>query len=284
MRLRFYELASQGNEQQALAEQEKLITDAQQQMVSVLKDLDGAIAYIIAGENQHPNRVDVCTEPDTTSRSQTQAFGTPAPTSGFGQPSSFQSRPMAPNNQGQSAFGRPSAFSSNALSTIANPFAKPTAPVAATQLPSNPFGHQQSSAAAGAFGQPAPAAISGFTQASSTNPFAQATQNTSTPMLSSPMSRHSALATTDSRGNVISWGGKKVVYIDDEPCFRRNDGRWERIWFPSGCPLAKDPDLPLDAYDQAVEQEYKHIKDHGTFAGGKMPMLPPKKEWCDWDF
>lgn len=69
------------------------------------------------------------------------------------------------------------------------------------------------------------------------------------------------------------------------PGFRGPDGVWERIWFPQGPPVCnKDTAMPDSMYDQTIENAYKHARATGTFEGGKMPLLPPKREWCNWEF
>ena len=76
-----------------------------------------------------------------------------------------------------------------------------------------------------------------------------------------------------------------MTYVDDEPCFKRNDGALERIWFPDGPqPFSKSPEVPDEAYDEAAKENYIYMKEHGAFKNGIMPLLPPKREWVDWDF
>lgn len=83
----------------------------------------------------------------------------------------------------------------------------------------------------------------------------------------------------------MSWKGMPVRYFDDEPCYKGNDGNWQRIWFPDGPPVfTKTVDQPDEAYDEATKVNYKHLKQTGTFKDGIMPTLPPKREWCSWNF
>jgi len=49
-------LAAQGNHQQAIQEAQTLVNNAEQQMQNVLNDVDGAIKYVIDGENRHHER------------------------------------------------------------------------------------------------------------------------------------------------------------------------------------------------------------------------------------
>lgn len=72
------------------------------------------------------------------------------------------------------------------------------------------------------------------------------------------------------------------------PCFKREDGKLERIWFPNGPPsTVKAEELPSEAEyakNKKTEARYKYTKEHGKFKNGKIPILPPKLEWCDWNF
>lgn len=37
-------------------------------------------------------------------------------------------------------------------------------------------------------------------------------------------------------------------------------------------------------YDEATKENYRYLKERGTFKDGIMPELPPKREWCTWKF
>lgn len=145
---------------------------ASQQMQTTLRDPDGALHYIIAGENEHPNRLDLC------SRTITVTPGPPGQ-GGFGQPSAPAAGGMTfgmaskPGAGGTSPFGQPSQ-----LQPANPPFGRPSQP---TQQPNtfgqpsqlagnrfgvgsaapvqNAFGHPQSTG----FGQPQ-SGVSGFGQ------------------------------------------------------------------------------------------------------------------------
>lgn len=205
MRLRHYELAASGHQQQAIQEAQALLNEAERQNATALKDIDGAIKYIVDGENRHPNRHDVCKArgdstklqglgSSTTSVSQpspfwgqpqapTSAFGRP-PTSAFSQPSSSGPPNLSfgqPTSLGQSsAFARPTGQPTATFGQPSNPgsafrrspfSAAPS--TAATNQPTNPFqsvqpqpfGQPPSSAPRNPFGQPAAQAAS--------NPFGQ---------------------------------------------------------------------------------------------------------------
>lgn len=90
----------------------------------------------------------------------------------------------------------------------------------------------------------------------------------------------------DGQGKIRSWNGREVQYLEGEPCFRENGhSEWHRIWFPDGPPnLTKVEDLAVEIYDSATRENYLYTKNQGTFKDGVMPFLPPRREWCDWDF
>lgn len=440
LRLRHYELAAQGNQQQAVQEAHALVNNAEQQIQTALNDVDGAVKYMINGENEHPNRLDVCkakgatpTQPQISAPNQqtTSTFGQPsssasalgqpaapsafgrpsvtpfgqppAPASTFGQPSAPTStfghpsaptfgQPSQPSGFSQaSKLGRPTTSFGQPSSTFGSPsvpattFGQPSAPgpFGAPQLqpntfvnPSGPdFPPQPSAAAKNPFGQPlaptqpstfgqpsapsqpsafgrpsirnpSPAfsqpatsgANNGFSQSSTAppnplgqptapsttgifkqpsiaapNPFGQrrsSTANQPVPSSSQPFGPSNTVqpytgpaanpanvrstsgqgtngvqVQKDSQGKITSWKGTPVRYFDDEPCYKGNDGSWQRIWFPDGPPVfTKTVDLPEEAYDEATKANYRHLKQTGTFKDGIMPTLPPKREWCSWNF
>lgn len=427
LRIRHYELATQGNQQQAIQEAQALVNNAEQQIQTALNDVDGAVKYIINGENEHPNRLDVCKakdampgQPQTLAPNQrnTSTFGQPsssmpafgqpsapsvfgrhsapsfaqpsasnptfgqpsAPTFGqpsrssaFGQPSAL-GRPTTSFGQPSSSFGQPSisapAFSRSSApnplgapqqQSQANAFGKPSGPdllpqqtVAATNpfsqpsgLTQNPtFGQPSVPSQPSTFGRPStlnpspaviqPAtsgAIGGFSQTSTAppnpfdqpkapsnistsgqsstvapNPFGQTMtssanqpgpsipSNISQPPPDPAVNRANVKSTSgqgtngvqvqrDSQNKVTSWKGMLVRYFDDEPCYRNNDGSWQKLWFPDGPPdFRKTVELPDEAYDEATKANYGHLKETGTFKDGIMPLLPPKREWCSWNF
>lgn len=140
LRLRHYQLAAQGNQQEAIHEAQTLVNNAEQQIQTVLGDIDGAIKYIISGENEHPNRIDICNTKILPPASVAQP---PAPA-----PSTFSttSAPVLPQSHAPtSTFGQSPAFGQPAA------LGRPTTSFG---QPSLTFG--QSSASAQAFGQPNP--------------------------------------------------------------------------------------------------------------------------------
>ena len=176
IRLRHYELAAQGNEQQAIQEVQALVSTAEAQIQNALSNVDGAIKYILDGENQHPNRVDICNAKGAASeqpqiRNATQQIGSPFNqasnvTTRFGQPStamvlnspltSTSTQLSAPTpNFGQStapAFGQSSFGQTSTLGRPSTSFGQPSSAVgqSSTSAPtfgqpsgSNPFGGMQ---------------------------------------------------------------------------------------------------------------------------------------------
>ena len=182
LRLRHYELAFQGNQQQAIQEAQTWFTSAEQQIQTALNDIEGAIKYMINGENEHPNRIDICRgKGASATQNQSQggyqqtssAFGQPSSTSGFGQPSSL-GQPSSAFGQQQSATGQTSLFGqptqagrpSTSFGQLTSTFGQPTSLAPSFAQPSNPisaFG--QPTTPAPALGQPS--APPAFGQASS---------------------------------------------------------------------------------------------------------------------
>ena len=91
-------------------------------------------------------------------------------------------------------------------------------------------------------------------------------------------------STRDSDGKLVTWNGHRVTLINGEPCFKDSAGRWSKIWFASPVQWTKDPDLPSSAYDANAEIAYESLRTHGAFPRGEMPDVPPKREWCSWNF
>ncbi|MCJ1415184.1 hypothetical protein MMC32_001515 [Xylographa parallela] len=387
LRLRYYELASAGNQQQAIQEEQQLIANAEQQIQSALSDINGAIKYIVSGENEHPNRIDICKGRGPTPN-QAQATSTNQPgLSAFGQAPSF-GQPSAPA-QPTTAFGQPSAFGNPAttfgqppqLGKATNPFsastpsygppapfgAQPTtafgqsAPLGAQPTPafgqSAPLGAQPTPA----FGQPAafgqapssapafghPSLPTTFSQAPSSFAKAQArafglptppsgfasqpvsavgggggfgTPSAPAPALSNPFNRQppsqpssfsrppppaqpapspfsqppqgpgpsapsSGATRKDASGKLTLWHGRPISYVDNEPCFRRADGLWEKVWFPDAAPgWSKEIEVPEGWWTEEVAEQYRYAREQGAWKDGRVPDVMPKREWISWDF
>ena len=384
MRLRHYELAASGNQQQASEEAQNLVNNAEQQMQSALNDVDGAIKYIIDGERQHPNRIDVCKAKGTKDTQQsasrgaqwplvassaTPAFGKPSippslKASTFGQPSAFGGPSTvfgSPSQPSQSstgfnqapAFGQPAPLGPlpTAFGQRTSAFGQPSGPVPTFGQPfkPTPFGQQPKlepprpfssqpvpSLTTSTFGQNIPAPSNPFSQqpVPTSNPFAQALERPSNlfnnytvansgfgqpsqqplvlstppdadiqrghtgpptaPSLTAISSTQQSTFTMpvtvsntkrDAQNRLTLWKGRIVRYFDGEPCHKRDDGAWEKIWFPDGGPnFTKTPELPEGTYDAGVREAYAFMREKGAFKDGIMPELPPRREWCRWEF
>ena len=243
------------------------------------------------------------------------AFGQKSTSSAFGAPSTIGSNQQSAFGQviasQQSDFGRPSSGASphNAFEQSSNapknPFAQASQPTNTSTLPATtyPFGRPAQNQSAGAFGQASSTATpfglastqpwnataqtsmqpsSGLRQPSAPPTSTAAGQHTVTPSAS-----HGAQVPTtrDAQGKLKTWKGKAVTYIDNEPCTRGEDGAWEKVCFPNGPPtLTKAAELADNVYDESTKENYMFMRTHGVFKDGVMPSLPPKREWCSWDF
>ena len=89
----------------------------------------------------------------------------------------------------------------------------------------------------------------------------------------------------DPSGKLTAWKGRPVTYRGEDPCYKGDDGFWHQIWFGHGPPVfTKTIELPDSLYSASVQDDYSYLKEKGAFKGGLMPEVPPKKEWCTWDF
>ncbi|TVY38187.1 Nucleoporin [Lachnellula subtilissima] len=249
------------------------------------------------------------------------AFGgtsnaTAAPFSAFANAPNPLSQGAAPATTG--TFGAPSQpttsapFGTTPQPASSNPFGPPS-----LQAP-NPFGGVSSAP----FGAPSPAAKNPFATVPpvqsqnnfgttpAPNPFSSAQPNTPT---TNPLGNPSANTTNsmpfgapppgingntgtghppissysskDQSGRLTMFKGRRVVYQKDEPGVRNQDGSWSKIWFPEGPPLPyKDTEMDESAYDDGTKAAYTQMRQTGSFLGGVMPLLPPMREWCSWDF
>ncbi len=178
MRLHHYLAAASGNQTQAILEAQGLVNNAEQQNQTVLRDVDGAINYIIEGANKHPNRIDICkgqvagvstqaaapfgaSQPGDLAPSQPAAFGKPSLLGGapsatsltFGQPSAF-GQPASTFGQ-SSTFGQPSSLGKPPATAFGQPSLTPGQSSSTFGQPSSMFGRPATSFGqpSGAFGQ-----------------------------------------------------------------------------------------------------------------------------------
>ena len=353
MRLRHYQLAAQGKQQEALQEAQSLFENAENQIRTALQDIDGAIRYVLEGANQHPNRIDICKSKGSESQTNQTAAGSSPPSilgqpsqvptfsqasapltstplnnpsnrptfgqPSFGQPSHMTQpssnfgQPSFPNPKQpmQSGFGRPSTlgsttqgfqananpfqqnttasasnpFATQAPSTQSNPFARTATANSGPANPdtsSNPFLHNNSSIADPGVQNQGPAHASDGFVGRDDGPRTQRSTGFSAPIR--PQAQSAAQIQKDSQGSLRSWNGRSVTYQEGKPFYRDSGGQYRKIWFPDGPPtLASLESLPDDVYDASIQNDYDFLKAEGQFKNGIVPMLPPKKEWCDWN-
>ncbi|KAI1878402.1 uncharacterized protein JN550_000584 [Neoarthrinium moseri] len=172
------------NPQQTLQEVQGLYQQAEHQIQTSLNNLDGAVQFVLAAENKHPNRIDVCRESSRQGGS-TGAFAVGNTSSGFSA-SPFQSAPSATANPFAAAsqpspFGAPASAAPTTgafgqpsqLGAKPNPFGQPA------QTGGSAFGQTSAlGAKPNPFGQPAQTGGAAFGQTSALgakpNPFAAA--------------------------------------------------------------------------------------------------------------
>ncbi|OBT59406.1 hypothetical protein VE04_00502 [Pseudogymnoascus sp. 24MN13] len=220
----------------------------------------------------------------------------PAQPSPFGQPQAQQ--PVQPSPFGQpqaqqpaqpSPFGQNAAQPASGFSTGASPFgAAPTAPSGFQQGGAQPFGAAPPSniQAPNPFSpipqqQAAQGQQSGFAAAGG-----QVADPSPYPPGSNAQHPHpSTYSARDASNRITMFKGRPVVYKDNQPGFQNSDGSWEKIWFPNGPPgYYSATELPEEGYDQATKEAYEKLRQTGELEGGKLPLLPPRREWSKWDF
>lgn len=218
------------------------------------------------------------TQPSPFGQPQVQQPAQPSP---FGQPQAQQ--PAQP-----SPFGQPAAQPASGFSTGASPFGAPTAPSGFQQGGAQPFGAAPPSniQAPNPFSpipqqQAAQGQQSGFPAAGG-----QVADPSPYPPGSSAQHPHpSTYSARDASNRITMFKGRPVVYKDNQPGFQNSDGSWEKIWFPNGPPgYYSATELPEDGYDQATKEAYEKLRQTGELEGGKLPLLPPRREWLKWDF
>ena len=260
--------------------------------------------------------------PFGTSQPKSSPFGPPSGQNSINQPLSSQpSNPFGqPSGSIQpSSFGQPSApsqsniFGKSLGPNAANASNQPTTLGTNVSAPSsNPFGPLTSAPSKAVFGQTSttqssktqvsfanrPVPSFGFNLESlkpSSNSFSAnltkaqpatiTTSNGPPPRITNTQASSGAPKKEDPPASINNWKGKPVSYIDDEPCCKGNDGSWQKIWFPHGPPtFTKAPGLPEEIYTLSIQDDYRFAKERGAFKDGMMPEVPPRREWCGWDF
>ncbi|KLP01494.1 NUP42-nuclear pore protein [Fusarium fujikuroi] len=178
LRLHFMMGKASGNEQQALNEAQELYAQAQQQMQTALRDVKGAIQFIVGEENNHPNRHDICKQGTQGApfgeflvgkRPKSTIADTGAQPTPFGSNNTNASSPFGGGaSTGGSAFGQPSTLGAKPSAFGAPSFGQPSQPAqgggSVFGQPSQPsaFGQpSQLGQTASAFGKPAQASTFG---------------------------------------------------------------------------------------------------------------------------
>lgn len=227
-------------------------------------------------------------------------FGAPSQPAPFGAPS-------------QPAQGSPFGQPSGALNPLTNASA---APFGAPSPAKNPFATNPQSTNTNTFGTiPAPQNVFGNNSSASnapnlfnttqpnpptSSPFGNPAVNTSNPNSIPPRpiqpvvngtsgaTVHPPLngySTKDQNGRLMTFKGKRVTYQNGVPGVQNMDQSWSKICFPEGPPpFYKDTEMDDSAYDESTKAVYMQMGQTGAFPGGVMPLLPPKREWCTWDF
>lgn len=233
----------------------------------------------------------------------------PAQSNPFSQPSGQNPTPFGASNPPSqppfggvavARFGAPSPAPKNPFSapttqaSAQNPFSQASAlqqtPLDAVALtpPVNPFANPQHNPPfkANAFGNPTPAGPNTAIPFGGNSQPQQSLVNGDARRES--IGQHPPLlsySSKDGSGKLTMFKGKRVTYRNDEAGVQNRDGSWEKIWFPDGAPgFNKDTEMEGSLYDKSTKAAYMHLRHTGSFQGGVMPLLPPQREWCSWDF
>ncbi|APA14133.1 hypothetical protein sscle_12g089030 [Sclerotinia sclerotiorum 1980 UF-70] len=89
---------------------------------------------------------------------------------------------------------------------------------------------------------------------------------------------------TGQGGRLEFFNGRPVMYKDGEPGTNIN-GKWHKIWCPKGYTGPnKTTEIENAVFDEQTTAAYLGARQTGTFPGGVMPLIPPKREWCLFNF
>ena len=236
----------------------------------------------------------------------TSTFGQPSTqATAFGQPSAPSSFAGAQQPRAFALFGstsgqpKGSAFPASSTSSFGQPTAAATAGPLSLQTSAAPFsGAAATTSTGGIFGRPSTISQTPFTQspaqqqpndgltrASNTATDSALSSNSVTARRSSIHLPDNNVATRDARGNLKTWKNKEVRQIEDKWYYRdTRSSDWQRIWFPNGPPtFTKTEEISESAYDAAAKEKYLFAIKNGKFGEGGIPLMPPRKEWCDWN-
>ncbi|KAK0744586.1 hypothetical protein B0T21DRAFT_358041 [Apiosordaria backusii] len=196
-------------------------------------------------------------------------------------------QPQQPAQNAPSPFGQPAA------APAANPFGQPAQPAAAP----SPFGQPATATVAPSpFGQtttaPAPSPF-GVATAAVTQPTPQQGQGPYGPGATRSHPPLSSYASNNPDGTLRMFKGKPVIYdvVKSQgekpiPVIKNFDGTIQKIWNPNGAPnYTTETEAEPERYnDSTVQSQWAKFVETGRFDGGIMPEVPPKREFCVWDF
>ncbi|KAL2150444.1 hypothetical protein VTH82DRAFT_7007 [Thermothelomyces myriococcoides] len=219
-------------------------------------------------------------------------FGQPSAASPFGQPTAATPSPFAQLSQQQQQQQPPQLQQQQ--QPTANPFGAP----AASTAPANPFGQPAATTSpfSAAGGTTATSAPSPFGQANASAPTStSAAASNANPYGPNATRQHPDISTYAAHNpdkTLRMFKGKPVTYEEPKPgakpvpVVRNFDGSKIRIWMPNGAPpyTTQTEAEPEKYQDPTVMQQWKTFVETGRFAGGVMPEVPPKREFCMWDF
>jgi nucleoporin NUP42 len=120
---------------------------------------------------------------------------------------------------------------------------------------------------------------------SNPNPFPIDVTNPNGPNASHSHPNITEYSVRDSGNKLFSWKSKPVTFVENEPYFKGDDGKLERIWFPNGPPTysaATEP--PVEDISAQDLEGHQFLLEHSTFKDGIMPSVAPQREYCRWDF
>ena len=306
VRAEHYLAITAGDSQAGVENEAKLAQQSNGQVTSVLQNTKGALTFLENGAKTHPNRLEIIAAGSDFVRLVDAAYlshqWATRPTS-FGANFKFDA-PLAP------AMPQPTV-PTPATTTFAPLLKDPGSTISDPSIPASKVGSQAPNQTP-AFPSPANTLLSatslpntssnvpeGFNQQpQGAQPFQQGSltqQPNGGPSLQQangmPYIPTGPISTPDlstyaqfSNGRLMSWKGKQVTEIDGQMCYRREDGQWERIWFPNGAPeLPTASDIPEDIYMEDVKDDFGYLGANGAFKNGAMPELPPKAGWARFD-
>ncbi|RMZ75723.1 hypothetical protein DV738_g5355, partial [Chaetothyriales sp. CBS 135597] len=233
------------------------------------------------------------------------AFGKPA--FGNAAPSTFGSGMFGKGESSNNTFGLKEGSSTvkdqekgtaSSAASGGNPFAKPpSAPTSAFET-AQP---QHAAQVNGASGQ----GLNSITGKSQNRP-----QGSSAPVIYA-QTLPTIPSEKDNSGRLTFYRGQPVTYKEEPiehdqfgkakptvyyPCYERPDtGDLEKIWFPEGAnedqikhlnkdTKRKDLEAEDDEYTEEIRKMYEYLKLEGAWRDGKVPLVPPMRQWVDYDF